>query len=133
MMTFYSDSEAMNYRFFEDWLGIVANSDMSAGISGNDGVANAYEVYYKDDYSVDGMVTLFDQASNEVATWRYRQMYPIDMPHIKLGWAITNDVKKLTVIFTFMDKYLDLNAGGTYQDASGLQDAPPTPSNPQPN
>ena len=114
MFTFYNDTESMNYHFFELWMNIVSNFNMSKGI---DGVINPgsvpYEMYYKDDYAVDSMVTLIDNNANEVATWRYRQMFPIDIPHIKLGWGIIQDVMRATVVFSFTDKYIDTDLGGS--------------------
>ena len=131
MITFYNDSQAMNYLFFEQWMNIVSNLNMLDGISGADGVSSPYEIFYKDDYVADGMVTLIDNNDNEVATWRYRRMYPIEIPHMKLGWSITNDVQRVTVMFTFTDKYVDPTLGGSM--ISILQNDSQIPATQPPN
>ena len=68
-----------------------------------------------------------------------RQMYPIHIPEIKMGWALTQDIMRVTVIFAFNDWYIisgdpdnpgavqndPINNGGT-----GLGTNPNGPNNP---
>lgn len=113
MITFYNDSQGMNFNFFDQWMACITNFNMSGGISGGTTAAEPYELFYKDDYAVTGWVTTIDTNGNDVATYAYRQMYPINIPNMKLGWSLIQDVQRVTVFFTFMDKYLDTTQAGT--------------------
>ena len=135
MITFYADANADNLTFFQAWLNTIMNFNMSGGINSivtNNqfntpydlpGGTNVYEVAYKDEYAVDGWVTMFDNAENPITTLYMRQMYPIHIPEIKMGWALTQDVMRVTVIFTFMDWYIisgDPDNPGAVQNNLGV-------------
>ena len=74
MITFYADASAENLTFFQAWLNTIANFNFSNGINpltqNNQlnipyslaGGQSVYEVAYKDDYAVDGWITMFDNA-----------------------------------------------------------------------
>jgi hypothetical protein len=105
-VVFYADAAGDNLRFFHDWANLVNNFNMKGGIvsPSADGVY-PYEFAYKDDYVVDGMITLLNGFGDEVQTWHPRRMYPLQIPSIALTWSSTRDILKLTVIFTYMDWY----------------------------
>jgi hypothetical protein len=117
MVTFYNDSLSNNLTFFQQWMWSVQNFNMSSGILPNSGDTNGsvqpYELLYRDDYVVNGMITLLDNTDQDVCTWRMRRMWPIHMPNVKLGWAIINDVMRVTVMFAYTDWYVDTSLPGT--------------------
>ena len=112
MMTFYNDSQAQNLFYFQQWMNICNNFDMSAGVAGSDVLGiNTYESYYRDDYVVDANITLLNSQGLDVATWTMRQSYPKAVPESKLAWSITGDVHRITVIFSYTDWFLNPEAG----------------------
>lgn len=117
-MTVYNDATSLNFNFFRDWLLLVQNFDMTDGIAGLSTSTNnePYELFYKDEYAVDGMVTLLSDTDEDVVTVRMRQMFPIHIPEMKIGWAIKNDIQRFRVIFSFTDWYTDWTQGGTLVD-----------------
>lgn len=117
-ITFYNDSVSSNLGFFQQWTWAIQNYDLSNGIvvNGQQGLnttVQPYELLYKDDYAVDGMITLIDNNDNDVATWRMRRMWPMHITNTKLGWAIINDIMKITVVFNYTDWYIDTSQSGT--------------------
>lgn len=114
LITFYNDGQSQNLNFFQLWMDLIINFDMSQGIgSPNSLGAFPYEVAYKDDYAVDGRVTMYDSNANEVFTIVMRKMYPVQIFETKLGWGLVQDIMRVSVMFTYQDWYFDSNAGGT--------------------
>ena len=135
MITFYADANADNLTFFQAWLNTINNFNFSGGINllvqntqfnipySMAGGANVYEIAYKDDYAVDGWITMFDNTENPITTIFMRQMYPINIPEIKMGWSLTQDIMRVTVIFTFVDWYIvngDPDDPGSTQENIGV-------------
>lgn len=114
LITFYNDGESRNLNFFQLWMDLITNFDMAQGIAQNNSLgAFPYETSYKDDYAVDGRITLFDQNKNDVFTIVMRRMFPVQIFETKLGWGLVQDIMRISVMFTYQDWYFDSQSGGT--------------------
>ena len=51
-------------------------------------------------------------------------MWPVHIANNKLGWAIVNDIMRITVMFNYMDWYVDPALGGTLIDNYNSVNAP---------
>ena len=116
LITFYNDGTSTNLNYFQTWFGLINNFNLSQGINNYQGNLGAYETNYKDDYCCDGRVTLLDTNGNDVFTIVLRRMFPVQLFETKLGWALIQDIMRVSVMFTYQDWYIDANAGGTLVD-----------------
>ena len=112
MITFYADGESNNLGYFQAWMMLINNFNMQKGINSPQNSSSAYSPYelqYKDDYAVDLIITIYDNSGNPIRAFALREAYPIDIPSIKMGWAMTQDIMRVTVLFTFVDWYIVSN------------------------
>lgn len=109
MVTFYSDANGDNLLFFRTWLNAIANFNMSKGIQDPSVTENvgivSYELEYKDNYAVDAWLTQFDISGNITSSMTLRELYPVHITETKLGYALTQDIMRITVIFAITDWY----------------------------
>jgi len=114
LMTFYEDVNNNNLIYFQSWLSVIQNWNMSQGIAANfaTGGLSAYESSYKDDYAVDGTITLLNELGEGEKSWRPRKMFPVQIAETKLAWGL-RDVMRISVIFNYMDWYGQENMVGT--------------------
>lgn len=109
-MTMMGDSKGANHSYFYNWMKLINNfdvrtGDMSRYSTGLIAGQKAYELAYKDEYAVDVEISVFNDASSEVAKIVLRDAYPIDLGDIQLNWNDTNDYMRIPVTLVYTDWY----------------------------
>jgi len=106
--TFISDGKAAIWTFFQQWIKLIYNYDMSSGLLKPNGVTtnmNAMDLSYKSDYAVDVELFVFSETGEQLISVILREAYPLVLGDIQLNWGDTNSIAKLPVSFTFFDWY----------------------------
>lgn len=110
-LTVRSDSEGLNYDFFQSWMKLILNFDVRNGIdvgflyalgSGSAGsVPSGYEVSYKNDYASIANINVYDEEGGEPTTSiQLLNAYPIHLGNVGLDWS-ENRIMKFPVTITF--------------------------------
>lgn len=136
--TFIVDSRSDVHRFFYKWVSSIVSfkahgqsklSDATNVVRG----MKAYEVGYKDDYTTDIVITVYDENNNKVMTGTAYRAFPKLLPTVDLGWASNDEYVKLAMPFSYTDfaiEYVDAPSKKSPQESikPGGDPAPaPTP------
>ena len=120
VLTFLVDAHGSVPKLFYDWLNTIVNFQVSRGHSGLNRVvglggiekayqSGAYEVGFKDDYSVDLNITVYDkdQQSTGLGTKVMKltayKAYPKEMTSIDMAWVNDSELMRIQVAFTYTD------------------------------
>ena len=111
-LTFVLDKTSGQYAFFYDWMGVIVNPDKSKGLEAEKSYRGrsahrAYEVGYKDEYSVEMRVTMFDEEHNAVQSVTLYDAFPRAINAIDLNWENQDQLAKVVVPFTYRDYKID--------------------------
>jgi hypothetical protein len=132
-LTFLMDAQSKIHRLFYDWLNTIVNFQGSRGQSSLDrswdvgsNKAYAYEVGYKDNYTTDVLVSVYDNYStgdeggnaaeygnNPVMNVRMFKAYPKALPNIDLSWGANDELIRLSIPFGFSDFTVDYPESGS--------------------
>lgn len=137
-LTFLMDAQSKIHRLFYDWMNTIVNFQGSRGQSALDKTWNvgsnqayAYEVGYKDKYTTDLLVTVYDNygsptelpegapgyaseyGNNPVMNVRMFKAYPKSIPNIDLSWGANDELIRLSIPFGFTDFTVDYPVSGT--------------------
>jgi hypothetical protein len=115
VLTFLVDAHGSVPKLFYDWLNTIVNFQVSRGHSGLNRVvglsgiekayqSGAYEVGFKDDYSVNLNITVYDkdQQSAVMKLTAYKA-YPKEMTSIDMAWVNDSELMRIQVAFTYTD------------------------------
>jgi len=98
-MSFIADKESLVWIFFYNWLNnVFAYSPIDSG--GRESNLN-YRSNYMSDYAVDTKINVYDNDGKPSTTVELIDSYPVSMNDIALSWADNNQLKRVTVTFTF--------------------------------
>jgi hypothetical protein len=106
--SFISDGRAAIWTFFQQWIRLIYNYDLSSGLIKPNGVStnmSAMDLSYKSDYAVDVELFVFSETGQQLISVILREAYPLALGDIQLNWGDTNSIAKLPVSFTFFDWY----------------------------
>jgi hypothetical protein len=106
--SFISDGRAAIWTFFQQWIKLIYNYDLSAGLLKTNGVTtgmNAMDLSYKTDYAVNVELFVFSETGNQLVSIILREAYPTSLGDVQLNWGDTNSIVKIPVAFTFFDWY----------------------------
>jgi hypothetical protein len=107
--TFICDQEAQVQKFFHEWIKTTVNYDFydsiidPAGTTIGGTSAMPYEIGYREEYSVDIFLHIYDQYGTEQRIIRFREAYPTDVGDVSLSWNRKDEYMKIPVTFTFID------------------------------
>lgn len=102
--TFISDQKTDVHKFFSEWIKLITNYDNSQGIRGATSRGRVpYEIGYKEEYTVDLKIRIYDVSGKEVRAISLRQAFPVNLADVSLSWGNTNELTRIPVAFTFMD------------------------------
>jgi hypothetical protein len=108
-LSFIVDKNSDIHKFFFNWINSVINLRSEGQSRFKDG---AFEVGYKDDYSTDINISVYNETgtSNEggdspMMATLYRA-YPRALPGFDLNWNITDEMLRLPVQFTYTDYFI---------------------------
>lgn len=120
VLTFLVDAHGSVPKLFYDWLNTIVNFQVSKGHSGLNRVvglsgiekayqSGAYEVGFKDDYSVNLNITVYDKdqqsagLGTEVMKLTAYKAYPKEMTSIDMAWVNDSELMRIQVAFTYTD------------------------------
>lgn len=106
--SFISDGRAAIWTFFQQWIRLIYNYDLSSGLIKPNGVStnmSAMDLSYKTDYAVDVELFVFSETGQQLLSVILREAYPLALGDIQLNWGDTNSIAKIPVSFTFFDWY----------------------------
>jgi len=99
-ITFVSDRNSTLYKYFYTWLNNIFDFSGEAGQT-NRGAS--YLTAYKDDYTTDLYVYVYDNAGNQISNVVMYKAYPESINDINLSWNDTNQLMKITVSISYRD------------------------------
>ena len=102
-MSFIADSSGTIYRYFYSWLNQII--DFNGNV--NYGGVPSYTVGYKDDYTTDIYIYVFDSYGNVAKTITIIDAFPISINEIGLDWNSNNTAMKVNVNFSYRDWSVD--------------------------
>ena len=120
-ITFISDRDGDIYRYFYTWVNSTFDFSGSIG-SGDIPGTNRFAQYaasYKDDYTTDLIINVYDTSGNIAQSIVMWKAFPISFNEVNLGWAQQNELFKISVSFSFRD----WTAGNVFN--SNRNEAPP--------
>lgn len=106
MMEFFNDGKSSHLGFFQGWINLITNFNMSDGISAK-GFNNmdVGELSYKWEYAVDCEIDLYDNSGERIHTTVLRDCYPNMIADTKLSADPQPTFMKLVVQFNYFDWY----------------------------
>ena len=81
------DAKGDTLQTFYNWANRIVNVDGT----------NRFSAYYYDQYTVDGIIYVYDTSGKEVKQYRLKNMYPQSYSQAEMSWAGSAEVVKLNV------------------------------------
>ena len=91
------DGAGYNLNFFHKWLANVVNMDVSKGEMGTQNGALPGEVFYRDNYTVDIEIEIYDTAANMINKVKCFEVWPSQISPVSLGWAQNDEYARVQV------------------------------------
>lgn len=143
-LTFLVDAHGSIPKLFYDWLSTIVNFTSSQGHSGlnrvvgldgkeNAYASGAYEVGFKDDYSTDLKITVYDKNGirtdygDPVMELTAFKAFPKAMSSIDMAWQNQDELMRLQIPFAYTDFNIEYFKEGDTFDA-GIAAVPTGPS-----
>ena len=104
---FQNDTESTVWTFFHNWMSKILNHDVRSGIRSTANGATPYTLSYKEEYSTDIHLFVYDEAGKEKLHLVCREAFPSQIVDLPLSWGDNNNLFKFQVGFEFVDWYLD--------------------------
>ena len=106
--SFIVDAGSEIHKFFYTWVSSIVNFQGKGGKSlsqANGAVPGfaAYEVGYKDNYTTDLTIAVYDSTDKKVMEAKAYRAYPKLLPSVDLNWGATDEIVKLVIPFTYVD------------------------------
>lgn len=102
-MTFLADNSGDIYRYFYSWMNKIVDFSGTANYFGRP----TYTVNYKDSYSTDIYIIVYDNEGNITKFITLYKAYPIAMNEIGLDWNSINTAMKINVNFSYREYSVD--------------------------
>jgi len=94
------DTNGNNISFFQNWISNVVNiNDVKP--HQETGSAAFGEIYYRDNYLSDLVITQYDVAGNPTTKLTAHEAWPSVVGDVSLGWNNTDDIARVLVNFSF--------------------------------
>lgn len=105
-VNFISDANGDIWKFFNNWLNLTVNSDMSKGIAAT-GTSIPFELSYKADYLIDAQLSIYRENKKDapVKTVILRDAFPAVVGAIRLDWSARDAYSVVPVVFNFTDYF----------------------------
>jgi hypothetical protein len=121
--SFLADARGLVWGYFYQWFNTIFGFDEVISTSGISSNYNTFRVNYKVDYVADITIKIYDHAGKMTTSLTLRDAFPISMNDISLAWDSTNQLKRITVSFS----YRSWKMNGTDTNADSLSDTHITP------
>lgn len=89
-------NSATNFMYYNDINS--GGSNYAGGVPNN-----PYEVEYKDKYTFDLEIYVYNEAAKQILTYSYRDCFVKSVGQLMLSWAQTDQLLRVTVTFSFTD------------------------------
>lgn len=110
---FINDGLGDNWTFFQRWMGMIFNFNMSGGINATSGQISQgvgveqkytpYKLAYRDEYLTDIQIQIFNAEGLVVKNIMAREAFPYQMNISNMNWADNDTYSKIHVAFAFTD------------------------------
>ena len=103
-LVFFADKYSLIWQFWHQWLEAIFG--FSGTDSGNQGTINAsgrYSSKYKDDYSTDITLVIYDNEGNISQRITYTQAFPFTVNDVALSWGESHQLLRINVGLSFTD------------------------------
>lgn len=98
------DGEGKILQFFHEWMSLIVGFDSENGMSSENGYgALPYEVGYKDDYSSDVKIYVYNTQNDKIVEVTLAGAHPVSIDAIPLSWSATDEFMKLNVTWDYTD------------------------------
>jgi hypothetical protein len=104
-ITMISDKNGDLYRYFYTWFNSIF--DFCGEVNGGGFRFPQYATAYKDDYSTDLRIIVYNNDGAKVQSIALREAFPLSFNEISLGWAQQNELMKLNITFAFREWSLE--------------------------
>lgn len=117
-VNFIAEAHGSSWKFFNNWMNLIYNTRMQAGIDAptghvnmNGGVAPSpgflvygpYELSYKVEYLTELEIHTMTQTGEIDKVIVLREAFPIAMGPAEMDWGRNNSITTLPILFTFTD------------------------------
>ena len=99
--SFLADARGLVWGYFYQWLNTVFGFDEVISGSSQTTNYNTFRVNYKVDYVADITIRIFDHYGRAVSSILLVDAFPISMNDVSLAWDSTNQLKRITVSFSY--------------------------------
>jgi len=107
-LSFLSDAKGAIWTFFQQWIKLIYNYDLSDGVLKSNGVVRGQlpmEISYKENYAVNVEIFVFKETGEQILSVMLREAYPVALGAVALNWGDTNNIVKIDVGLTYFDWY----------------------------
>jgi hypothetical protein len=107
MLQFYVDNKNVIRKWFRKWTKIILNPDFSERMTNTSSINGAlpYQHGYRDDYTVDIRITMFDPEGNVVTKVVLVDAFPNYIGDVMMDWNDKNSLMILPVSISYVDWY----------------------------
>jgi hypothetical protein len=115
-LVFISDGASEMLNFFHTWTQYIIPHDSTFGIRTNSrydagGDAPVYHVNYKDSYTTDIIIDLYNHANEVTKSISLREAFPVNINPITFDWSDNNHYTNFTVFIEFLDWFDNFDRG----------------------
>lgn len=101
---FMMDGQAGVFNFFEHWMRLITNHDLSQGINGNTGISPGqmpFELNYKSDYVADIFITVLNNQGEPKMRIVIQEAFPVRVGSGQLSWGSHNNIMRGNVVLNY--------------------------------
>lgn len=99
-LVFISDANASVWSFFHQWCNMISSIDFRSGVR-----SNTYKMEYRNKYTTDIEIIVFDQTGAEKISLTLRDAFPIHVGDMPLNWGENNQIMRIPVVIAYVDWY----------------------------
>lgn len=105
--SFMQDTKGSIYKFFYTWTNNIVNYNQERGMDTSVGGLNSYEVAYKDDYQVQLLIWIYDDARERMMSYVFNEAYPKTINPVQFSWDSENSFSMLDISWGYTDWYME--------------------------
>lgn len=107
VVTFIVDKSASQFRFFNDWMDMIYNTNTQNGIfspSPLDG-SMPFQVEYKERYATTVNLFLYNEDTNKVMEMVFHEVFPTLLHDTNVSWEDNNNIVRLAVTLSYRNYF----------------------------
>ena len=122
-ISFIVDGRGENRKFFNNWMNSIVNFHAPNGMVSQSNPLTGfkpYQVTYKKDYVIDLSITVYNESSDKILIYTFRDAFPLSVSGHGLSWDTQNQLMKVTVTFSYTDWHSNSIAATTINESNGI-------------